>query len=345
MRCLAGVAGLKCVGETGLPNQILAAVLRLKVDVLVLSGELVQQEANDLLERLTATDRGPAILVLASNNDASEADRFLQRGALGFLAEADADASTLVNAVRRVAEGEVALSPKLFTEVLSNRRRSKLPVGNPVELLSPRELEVFHLTGAGLEAKQIAQRLSLSARTVDVHRANIRNKLGLRGIHELMRYAMHWTEDHRQGDLLRRFSQGKRPMLLVEDDEVDVLSVQRALEELRIGGSLVVARTGEEGLAYLRSSQNPRPCLILLDLSMPRMNGHEFLAELRQDPALASLPVVVLTSSQQEEDNSRMYALGLAGYLLKPTTSAEFLEMFRTLVQYWAINEPPPAAA
>ena len=78
---------------------------------------------------------------------------------------------------------------------------------------------------------------------------------------------------------------------------------------------------------------------------MPGLNGYEFIAELRQDPRLTTLPVVVLTASQRDEDKARMYSQGVAGYLVKPTTSTEYLEMFRTLAQYWSMNERPPVPA
>ena len=85
--------------------------------------------------------------------------------------------------------------------------------------------------------------------------------------------------------------------------------------------------------------------MILLDINMPRMNGHEFLAELRKDPALKTLPVVVLTTSPHEADRDRLYAAGITAYFVKPTTTEDFSELFRTLAEFWGFNSPPPYPA
>jgi len=91
---------------------------------------------------------------------------------------------------------------------------------------------------------------------------------------------------------------GTKPVLLLEDDRVDVLSVSRAFKELKIANPLQVVGNGEEGLRYLHDENNPRPCLILLDLNMPRMNGLEFLKVIKNDEELKKIPVVVLTNSK-----------------------------------------------
>ena len=343
LSCLAGASDLKCVGQVGAHDQLRTAIRTAKADVIILSDELIQQDHGGLIEALRAVEPTPAILVLLSETDTAAAKQYLQSGVAGLLADDEADPETLIKAVRRVAAGEVSLSSAFITEVLSPPHRGKGTRGHPVDLLTPREMTVFRLTGEGLESKEIASRLSLSPRTVDVHRANIRNKLHLRGAHELMRYAMEWLQNRRQAELLGQFAQESRPVLLVEDDEVDILSVQRAFEQLGAAKALAVARSGDEALAYLRSGNKPMPTLILLDLKLPRMSGWEMLTEMRHDAGLSTIPVVVLTSSRQEEDIVRMYRFGLAGYLVKPSTSAEFMDMFRTLAQYWAINVRPPA--
>lgn len=341
--CLAAADDLACVGETGCADEVLAAVRRLAPDVVVLSAEWARPGRNDLLSGLVAAPPAPAVIVVAASEDPREAEASLGRGATGFLTEAETDPKRLTAAVRQVASGEVVLNAKLLAEVFPRRLCPARTTHTPKTQISAREGEVLALTARGLEAKEIADRLSISARTVDVHRANIRNKLGLRGTHELMRYAMAWTRDSHQPLLRRHFARDRRPVLVVEDDEVDILSIQRAIDTLRGGVSAVIARNGEEALAYLRSPDLIRPALVLLDLKMPRMNGFEFLAEVRKDPALSSVPIIVLTSSQQEEDIARSYALGLAGYLVKPSDSAEFIEMFRILAQYWVMNELPAA--
>ena len=131
-------------------------------------------------------------------------------------------------------------------------------------------------------------------------------------------------------------------ILLVEDDAVDVMNVRRAFDKNRIANPLYVAPDGVEGLRMLRANEVPRERrIILLDLNMPRMNGIEFLRELRSDPALALTPVVVLTTSDDERDKINAYNLNVAGYLLKPVTFVNFVEVMAALNKYWTLVELP----
>jgi CheY-like chemotaxis protein len=131
-------------------------------------------------------------------------------------------------------------------------------------------------------------------------------------------------------------------ILLVEDDEVDVMNVRRAFLRNRIGNPLFVAGNGVEALEKLRNGEVPAERrLILLDLNMPRMNGIEFLAELRRDPELAATPVVVLTTSNNDRDKIQAYDFNVAGYLVKPVTFAEFAELMAALNKYWTLVELP----
>ena len=131
-------------------------------------------------------------------------------------------------------------------------------------------------------------------------------------------------------------------ILLVEDDEVDVMNVRRAFKKNNICNPLWVAGNGVEGLELLRSGEIPSDRrLILLDLNMPRMNGIEFLRELRADPQLRPIPVVVLTTSDDERDRVEAYNLNVAGYILKPVTLVNFVEAMATLNKYWSLVELP----
>jgi CheY-like chemotaxis protein len=131
-------------------------------------------------------------------------------------------------------------------------------------------------------------------------------------------------------------------ILLVEDDEVDVMNVRRAFDRNRITNPLFVAPDGVEGLRMLRANEVPRDRrIVLLDLNMPRMNGIEFLGELRADPALAHTPVIVLTTSDDERDKINAYNLNVAGYLLKPVTFVNFVEVMAALNKYWTLVELP----
>jgi CheY-like chemotaxis protein len=131
-------------------------------------------------------------------------------------------------------------------------------------------------------------------------------------------------------------------ILLIEDDEVDVMNVRRAFQRNHIANPLYVAGNGLEGLEMLRNGKVPEGRrLVLLDLNLPKMNGIEFLRTLRADPALSSISVVVLTTSANERDKVEAYKLNVAGYLLKPVTFVNFVEVMATLNKYWTLVEMP----
>jgi CheY-like chemotaxis protein len=131
-------------------------------------------------------------------------------------------------------------------------------------------------------------------------------------------------------------------ILLVEDDEIDVMNVRRAFEQNHIVNPLYVASDGIEALEMLRKGEVPQERrLVLLDINMPRMNGIEFLRELRKDPALSATKVVVLTTSEAEQDVIEAHNLNVAGYLVKPVKFANFCEVMVTLNKYWSLVEFP----
>jgi CheY-like chemotaxis protein len=131
-------------------------------------------------------------------------------------------------------------------------------------------------------------------------------------------------------------------ILLVDDDEIDVMTVRRAFTKANITNKVFVATDGIEALEMLRSDGvPPSRRLMLLDLNMPRMNGIELLREIRSDPALHSLTVIVLTTSNEDRDRVDAYQLNVAGYLLKPVTFHAFAEVMATLNKYWTLMELP----
>lgn len=131
-------------------------------------------------------------------------------------------------------------------------------------------------------------------------------------------------------------------ILLVEDDQIDQMNIKRAFERNKIMNPLYIAENGLEALEMLRDGRVPdERRLILLDLNMPKMNGIEFLKSLREDPALAHTPVVVLTTSNDEQDKVHAYDLNVAGYLLKPVTFTNFVELTAALNKYWTLVELP----
>ena len=132
-----------------------------------------------------------------------------------------------------------------------------------------------------------------------------------------------------------------KPILLVEDDQVDVMTVKRALKEVKVTNPVVTLENGEEALKYLRDPASAKPCIILLDINMPIMNGIEFLQVLKHDAPLRRIPVVVLTTSEEEQYIANSFDLGVAGYMAKPVDYRQFVEVMRTINAYWTISEVP----
>jgi CheY-like chemotaxis protein len=141
-------------------------------------------------------------------------------------------------------------------------------------------------------------------------------------------------------------------ILLAEDNANDAELALAALAEYRLANEVVVARDGAEALDYLRRTgafadrPEGNPAVVLLDLKMPKVDGIEVLRDMKSDPALRTIPVVMLTSSRQESDLVRSYQLGANAYVVKPVAFDEFVNAVRSLGLFWAvINEPPPANA
>lgn len=139
------------------------------------------------------------------------------------------------------------------------------------------------------------------------------------------------------------------PILLVEDDDVDVENVTRAFQENNLQNPLVVARHGEHALELLlgdSTSATPspplRPGLILLDINMPIMNGIEFLTSLKDHPVLRTIPVVVLTTSQEETDRTESFRHSVAGYFIKPVEYTDFVRVVGIIGTYWTLSESAP---
>ena len=132
-----------------------------------------------------------------------------------------------------------------------------------------------------------------------------------------------------------------KPILLVEDDNVDAMTVRRALKDLNVPNGIVHQLDGENALEYLRSSDNERPCVILLDLNMPRMNGIDFLKIIKNDDELKQIPVIVMTTSKDERDKMESFEFSVAGYIIKSTDYKKLVESLKILNLYWTLSELP----
>ncbi len=128
-------------------------------------------------------------------------------------------------------------------------------------------------------------------------------------------------------------------ILLVDDDELDLELTREALNASKIRNTISTAKDGVEALQHLRRApgyeDSPRPDVILLDLNMPRMDGHTFLAELKDDPDLAAIPVVIVTTSDEEADVVRSYELHAAAFITKPIGLDQIGNVVRAIEEFW----------
>lgn len=131
-------------------------------------------------------------------------------------------------------------------------------------------------------------------------------------------------------------------ILLVEDDMVDIKAIRRAFKDNKINNPIVICNNGEEALEFLTTKKkNDLPILIFLDLNMPRMNGLEFLKNLKNDDLLKTIPTIILTTSKDINDKKESFKSGVAGYMVKPMNHRDFSELIDTINKYWTTSELP----
>jgi len=132
-----------------------------------------------------------------------------------------------------------------------------------------------------------------------------------------------------------------KPVLLVEDDNVDAMTVKRAMRDLHVKHSVIHSVNGEEAMKYLTKPDNEKPFVILLDLNMPKMNGIEFLKVIKANQELKTIPIIVLTTSKEKRDIFESFELGAAGYMVKPVDYSKFVEILGKIMTYWSTSELP----
>ena len=191
---LSGVTGFAPIDQAASGDEALALARRARPDVVLLDLSLGPESGLDVLRRLHALDRSIPVLVISMHDEALHSERALRDGAVGYVMKHEAT-EAVIDAIRRVLRGEVALSPRMQTALIarmttqSERRRSG------VDALSDREMEVLRLIGLGVSSNDIANQLCRSVKTIEAHRASIRNKLGLTSNLDLIRFATLWIED------------------------------------------------------------------------------------------------------------------------------------------------------
>ena len=132
-----------------------------------------------------------------------------------------------------------------------------------------------------------------------------------------------------------------KPILLVEDDNVDAMTVKRAFKDLNVTNPLIHSVNGEIALEFLQEQNNEKPCVILLDLNMPKMNGKEFLKVIKANEELKQIPVIVLTTSTEECDIIETFKQSVGGYIVKPVDYKNFVDAIKTINLYWTLSQLP----
>lgn len=186
-------ADLGVCGEAGTVEAAVAEATRLRPDLVLADITLPGRNGIELIKDLRAVAPALPILVVSMHDELLWAERALRAGASGYLMKRE-PGRTVIKAIRHVLAGGIYVSEEVAARILQNATGRSKAHSSPVEQLSDREFEVFQLLGAGKNSAEIAEVLHLSAKTVDVHRANMRAKLGLRSSTELISFAARWVE-------------------------------------------------------------------------------------------------------------------------------------------------------
>jgi DNA-binding NarL/FixJ family response regulator len=193
---LAREPDFEVCGEAGTARDALEAIRKLAPDLVVMDMALPDKDGLELLKDIQALRPELPVLAMSMQDEAIYAPRVLRAGGRGYIMKAEGP-DLLANALRTILAGQVALSPRMAAKLLASMVGPAGGAGaEPEAKLSDRELEVLRLFGEGWSTEEIAQRLHLSAKTVDVHRANIKQKLGLKTTPEFQRHAIRWVAAH-----------------------------------------------------------------------------------------------------------------------------------------------------
>ncbi len=185
---------LTVCGEAGNPVEAFHALEKTKPDLILTDLTMPGRSGLEFIKDLRAAEPELAILVVSMHDEAVHAERALRAGARGYIMK-EAGGENLLAAIRQVLRGEVYVSPKMSARILESLSGSKpRRSSSPIEKLTDREFEIFQLIGQGKSTRDIAAQLNLSPKTVDVHRANIKEKLELNDVTALIRHAVRWVE-------------------------------------------------------------------------------------------------------------------------------------------------------
>jgi DNA-binding NarL/FixJ family response regulator len=191
--------GLEVCGQAGDAHEALEKINSLKPDLVLTDITLPGKNGLELIKDIHAMHPGVLVLVISMHDEILYAERVLRAGARGYVMKQEGG-KKIAQAIRQVLDGHICVSEKMSAKILEifSGRRADV-AASPVEKLTDREFEVFQLIGQGIETKQMADKLHLSTKTIEVHRANIKAKLNLNSMAELIRYAVRWVESQNTG--------------------------------------------------------------------------------------------------------------------------------------------------
>jgi len=190
---------LKVAGEAGSPAEAVRELARTKVDLVLTDITMPGRSGVEFIKDLHSLHAGLPILVISMHDEELYAERVLRAGARGYIMKENGGES-LLQAIRQVLAGQVYVSPRMAARVLAGMSGPKASgSSSPFGRLTDREFEIFQLVGQGKSTREIAQQLNLSPKTVDVHRGNIKTKLGLKDATALIRHAVRWVETQQAG--------------------------------------------------------------------------------------------------------------------------------------------------
>lgn len=184
---------MQVVGASEDANAALQQMAKLKPDIVVLDITLKDRSGVDVIKKIRTSLPSTQVLVYSMHDENVYAERCLRAGAMGYLMKSEG-AARLLQGIRQIISGSFCFSANLIGSIVSGGGPRTGSRGEPGRLLSDRQLEVFEMVGRGFDSHEIAEKLSLSAKTVDAHKANIRQKLGLASARELLMEAVRWVE-------------------------------------------------------------------------------------------------------------------------------------------------------
>lgn len=185
---------MQVIGSAEDANTALQQIGKLKPEIVVLDVTLKDRSGVDLIKKLKATHEGIQIIVYSMHDENVYAERCLRAGAMGYVMKAE-QPTRVLQGIRQIASGSFFFSASLLGSIVSGgSTRGGASRGEPARMLSDRQLEIFEMVGRGCDSHSMAEKLGLSAKTVDAHKANIRQKLGLASARELLMEAVRWVE-------------------------------------------------------------------------------------------------------------------------------------------------------